>query len=204
MMPEISSWIVLAIFALFNTLVIAVAFALKHKDKAAASKKPKPRPLHKEMTYRLKNNLLELDRIIDMVNELERYQVPVKTVFDINLVLEEAFTNILVNAYDDRKEHIITITLKLAGKRLAMEVADDGRPFNPLDAPAFTVDMPLEDISLEGLGIHLIRHLVDEIEYRRADGKNILTLQKAITEDGGEPEGKDPKGVHHETGKNNT
>ena len=63
---------------------------------------------------------------------------------------------------------------------LTTEVTDPGRAFNPLDVAAPDLTAPLAERSLGGLGIHLVRSLMDSVEYRRENGKNVLTLRKRI------------------------
>jgi len=60
-------------------------------------------------------------------------------------------------------------------------VEDDARPFNPLERAPVDTTVPLDQKPLGGLGIHMIRHSMDELEYRRDGGRNILTMRKRIT-----------------------
>ncbi|MBF0568662.1 MAG: ATP-binding protein [Nitrospirae bacterium] len=177
MQQELSSTSILYFFAAINGLVIVSATAFKY---IAASLDKKPQEYPKEMVYNLKNSVLELDRIMAIAHELERYRVPIEVVFDVNLILDEIFTNIITHAYSDRKEHIIQIRQKIEETRIIVEVHDDGREFNPLEAPAFDAGKTIEEMTLDGLGIHLIVHLADSLKYRRADGKNILTFEKSL------------------------
>ena len=57
---------------------------------------------------------------------------------------------------------------------------DDGQPFNPLHAPSPDTTRSLHDRSIGGLGIHLVRTLVDGLEYQRRKGKNVLLLRKSV------------------------
>jgi anti-sigma regulatory factor (Ser/Thr protein kinase) len=67
-----------------------------------------------------------------------------------------------------------------APTELRIEVEDDGRPFDPLAHSAPDLSQPLDKRPVGGMGIHMIRKSMDRVEYRRADGKNILTMTKAI------------------------
>jgi anti-sigma regulatory factor (Ser/Thr protein kinase) len=97
-------------------------------------------------------------------------------VFRVNLVLEELAANINHHAHDDAG-HEIEIVLNSERDRLTIEVIDDGRPFDPLeDAPKPDLTASLEERPVGGLGLHLVRSLVDDLQYRRADGKNHLAL----------------------------
>jgi anti-sigma regulatory factor (Ser/Thr protein kinase) len=98
----------------------------------------------------------------------------------MNLALDEVITNIIDYGYDDQAEHEIRVTLAVEGDRLTIEVEDDGRQFDPLTAPAPDLDLPLEERPVGGLGIHIVRSLMDAVEHRRRNGRNVLTMQKTI------------------------
>ena len=69
----------------------------------------------------------------------------------------------------------------LANGRLSAEVEDDGRPFNPLTAPAPDLTSAVEDRPVGGLGIHLVRSLMEQVDYRRESGKNHLIMSKRLS-----------------------
>ena len=98
----------------------------------------------------------------------------------INLVLDELVSNIIKYAYDDQQEHQILVTIAIDGDLLTISVDDDGKPFNPLDAPAPDLDLSIEERPIGGLGLFLVRSIVDTIEYRRERDHNILTVTKTI------------------------
>ena len=61
-----------------------------------------------------------------------------------------------------------------------MQVEDDGIPFNPMDVTGPEVSQDLDSINIGGLGIHLVRKMMDDIDYQRIDGKNTLILKKSV------------------------
>ena len=63
---------------------------------------------------------------------------------------------------------------------MGVEVEDDGRPFNPLAQPEPRVSQPIDERPIGGLGIHMMRKSLDGMEYRRAEGKNILLMIKRL------------------------
>ena len=81
-------------------------------------------------------------------------------------------------AYDDSQEHWITVRFLSAPGQAGVEVEDDGRDFNPLTRPPVDVSAPLEERGVGGLGIHMITKFMDDVEHRRVDGRNILTLKR--------------------------
>jgi serine/threonine-protein kinase RsbW len=65
---------------------------------------------------------------------------------------------------------------------LKAEVEDDGQPFNPLEAPEVDTTKPLEERTIGGLGIHLVRKLMDGLDYQRQGDRNLLTMKKKTEE----------------------
>lgn len=98
----------------------------------------------------------------------------------LQLALEEHLTNLLAYGYDDALEHPIRVRLCLEAAELRVEVEDDGHPFNPLERPAPDLSLPLDERPIGGLGIYMMRKALDRMEYRRADGKNILVMIKRL------------------------
>ena len=98
-----------------------------------------------------------------------------------SLALDEVVTNIILHGYDDAADHEIRVTMTLENGVLTMEVEDDGRPFDPLQAPPPNLDLPIEERPVGGLGIHLVRTLMDAVEYQRRGDHNVLTMRKTIT-----------------------
>jgi serine/threonine-protein kinase RsbW len=111
---------------------------------------------------------------------LAAQQVPPQGSFFVALAIEELVTNCIKYAYDDGGEHVIDILLSVAGQELTMTVVDDGRAFDPLQAPSPDLSLSIEDRPVGGLGLHLLRALADEIAYERRDGANRVTLIKRI------------------------
>ncbi len=130
------------------------------------------------ISIQLKNNLSELESLNKVVAEFaERHRLSSKVLLNLSLALEEILTNVISHAYDDNDEHQIMVRLFLEQGQLKVEVEDDGRPFNPLEAPEPDLNKSLEERSIGGLGIHFVRKLMDELEYRRKEGKNLFLIK---------------------------
>lgn len=99
---------------------------------------------------------------------------------DIRLAFEEMFSNIVSYGFDDDREHEIVMEMELGADLLTMKIRDDGRPFNPTEYVNPDLEKPLDKREVGGLGIHLVRHVIDEWEYKSEQGKNILTMKKWI------------------------
>ena len=136
-------------------------------------------------TVALKNDLAELERLSGAIEQFgKRHGLPTAVLFDLHLALDEILTNVVAYAYDDRDEHEIIVRLGCAGdgnaQRIEVEVEDDGRPFNPLEAAPPDVHAPIEDRPIGGLGIYLVRRVMDDLEYRRQADRNVLVLRKTV------------------------
>ena len=101
-----------------------------------------------------------------------------KVLHDLNLALEEILANIISYGYMDKRKHEIRVSLSVQPGQIRVDVEDDGQPFNPLEAPKVDTTKPLEERTVGGLGIHLVRKLMDGHEYRREKEKNLLTMIK--------------------------
>lgn len=130
--------------------------------------------------HRLRNDPAEakqIERWVHTFSEAARLSPAARNAFDLSLV--EWITNIITYAYIDSGEHWITVRFFADSSHARAEIEDDGRPFNPLDLPPVDTSAPLEQRGIGGLGIHLIRTLMGSVDYRRADGRNRLTLTRA-------------------------
>lgn len=123
----------------------------------------------------------ELDRVTAAVEEFaEEAEWPLDLVFKINLALEEVVINVMNYGHEDGL-HEIELSLIADDESLTIEIVDDGRPFDPLnDAPKPDVNAELGDRNIGGLGIHLVRKMMDDVRYRREEGKNHLTLVTSL------------------------
>lgn len=95
-----------------------------------------------------------------------------------DLALEEHLTNVLGYGFDPGVTKHASVELDVIDNCLHVEVADTGKPFNPLDAPPVDTSLPLDEKPIGGLGVHLMRQFMDELSYTRADGRNILRMTK--------------------------
>ena len=132
-------------------------------------------------SLRLKNRLLELDRLADSVEAFgEAHGLPAKLRFQIRLVLDELLTNIISYGYADEAEHDIDLGMGQQGRRLRFVIEDDARPFDPLTARAPDLDAEPVERRIGGLGIHLVRTIMDRVAYERVGDTNRLILEKDV------------------------
>ena len=129
-------------------------------------------------TFILKNDLNEIKKLTDVLGKLcEENGIGNKVLCDVTLALEEIFANIVHYAYDDIEEHLVNIHINIHDNLFSMKITDDGKPFNPLEFPETNTDLPFEERKIGGLGIHLVRHVIDELDYQHVRGKNVLTMK---------------------------
>ena len=138
----------------------------------------------KEYSFELKSSLSELDNLCLNLETLgEKIGLSKKLVFEINLALDELFTNIISYGFSDEDEHTIKVTITPQNDEICLCIEDDGIPFNPTEFDAPDVACSVENCKVGGLGIHIIRKLMDDICYQRCGDKNILTLKKNLAQD---------------------
>ena len=104
------------------------------------------------------------------------------SILRINICLDELFTNIVSYGFRDDLEHIIKFSVNADDNLLQINIEDDGIPFNPLEK--IDPDFPenVESAKIGGLGILIIRKLMDNVSYERKQNKNKLTMRKNIPE----------------------
>ena len=134
-----------------------------------------------DYSFELKSKLSELETLCRHLEDCgDIMNLPQKCLFEINLSLDELFTNIISYGYQDDLEHQIKFSLTKDRETLVLEVEDEGVPFNLLNAADPEVSQDLDSIDIGGLGIHLIKKMMDDIDYQRIEGKNKLILKKCI------------------------
>ena len=137
-----------------------------------------------DVVLHLRNDTAELERL---AAELARFGsahgLSERDLFQVTLALDEVVTNVISYAFDDAAEHEIAVRLRFAAGGIAIEVEDDGRPFDPLAVPPVDAQLerPIEEREVGGLGLHLVRRTMDGLEYRREMGKNVLTMRKRVS-----------------------
>ena len=138
---------------------------------------------HQEITYQrsltLTNDLKRVPRLNTFIDEVcEANGFDMSATMQINLAIEEAVVNVMNYAYPAGTVGNITIEVKSNGSEVSFIINDTGTPFDPTAKPEVDITLSAEDRSIGGLGIHLIRQIMDHINYERVNGHNILTLIK--------------------------
>jgi anti-sigma regulatory factor (Ser/Thr protein kinase) len=136
---------------------------------------------HDTFFFVLRNNLSETKRISGLLKNFPGSQgLTKKTLFEITLCIDEHVTNIISHGYHDSDEHWIKITLSREEKKYIVCIEDDGIPYNPIETAAPALEIPLEERKIGGLGVYLVKHLMDKMEYQRRGNSNVFVMTKNL------------------------
>ena len=134
-----------------------------------------------EKSIILANHISEISKLNEFVEEIgNEFSLTPDVVFNVNLVLEEAIVNVINYAYPKEKHESIYLSAQLHEGSIVFVLTDTGMQFDPTKAPEADITLSLEDRPIGGLGIFLIRQIMNEVSYERIDGKNVLTLSKKL------------------------
>ena len=111
----------------------------------------------------------------------DAHAVPASIRRSMNVVLDELLTNTLSYGFAGRESGEVTIEVELRADRLSVTLTDDGPPFNPFGMAAPDTAPSVEERRIGGLGIHLVRRMMDEVSYHRRTDRNVVTLTKLLT-----------------------
>lgn len=130
-------------------------------------------------TLCMSNDIEELNKLEPFLNGIfEREHLDMSMLPQIDLALEEAVTNIIMYAYPEGEKGTAELTVEVADGQISATLIDSGTPFNPLQQQEANLDVSLEERKIGGLGIHLIREIMDVVEYVYEDGRNVLKMKK--------------------------
>jgi len=134
------------------------------------------------MEFELANRVEEIGRLAEAIDAFsEREGLPPGHAYALNLSLDELITNLVSYGYADQAEHRIRVAVHLEPDAVVVEMVDDGEPFNPFtEAPEPDIAATVEDRAIGGLGVFLVRELMDEVAYRRDENRNHLRLLKYL------------------------
>jgi sigma-B regulation protein RsbU (phosphoserine phosphatase) len=129
----------------------------------------------------LQNDVHQIQQLNTFVKQImERLHVDKSLARELQLAMEEAVVNVMEYAYPVETNGDITIKILSDGNQLKFVIIDAGVYFDPTAKVKTDIDIPVQDRQIGGLGILLVRELMDSINYERTDGKNVLTLIKTL------------------------
>ena len=134
-----------------------------------------------EKSIILVNDISEVSRLYEFIEKVGNdFSLTPDIVFNLNLVLEEAVVNIINYAYPKEDHQHIYLCAKMRDDSIVLVLTDTGKEFDPTAAPEADVTLSADERGIGGLGIFLIRQIMNEVKYERIEGKNVLTLEKKI------------------------
>ena len=134
-----------------------------------------------EKSIILANDIAEISRLAAFIEEVgEAFSLTPDVVFNLNLLLEEAVVNIINYAYPKEEHQSIYLSATLHEGSIILVLTDTGVEFDPTMAPEADITLSAEERPIGGLGIFLIRQIMNEVRYDRIDGKNVLTMEKKL------------------------
>jgi sigma-B regulation protein RsbU (phosphoserine phosphatase) len=130
-------------------------------------------------SIKIKNDLKEITTVIDHFEIFgEKNNIAFPIIQKFNIAFDELLNNNISYGFNDDSEHIIDVDIELKGTRLIITITDDGMPFNPFVNNPPDTKLSVSERDIGGLGIHIVKNLMDEYEYKRSADKNIITLIK--------------------------
>lgn len=130
----------------------------------------------------LHNDIQQIPQLADFVESVaDLARLDVGTTMSLNLALEEAVSNVIMYAYPEGSDGLVDIEAIIRKDMLRFIISDNGIAFDPTAAPDADVNLDLEDRPIGGLGIFLVKSIMDTVSYQRSDGKNILTMTKKLS-----------------------
>lgn len=129
----------------------------------------------------IENDISEISKLAVFIDELgEEMNLTPELIFNLNLVLEEAVSNVILYAYGEEKHKEISLMANMSDGNLVFVLTDSGKEFDPTKVPDADITLSAEEREIGGLGIFLIRQIMDKVDYQRIEEKNVLTMRKQL------------------------
>ena len=129
----------------------------------------------------LKNQVGELERVAQFIEEIgEELGLSMEMQMNLNLVMEEMVSNVIFYAYPEGTDASIELLAESDGRELTFVLSDQGREFDPTQSVSADMDVNPADRDLGGMGIYIVKNIMNKVSYQRLEGKNLLTMKKDI------------------------
>ena len=129
----------------------------------------------------LHNDVQQIELLAEYIDSIaEAAGIDPSLAMSLNLALEEAVTNVIMYAYPEGTDGTVDIITEVNDGQLTFIIKDSGKAFDPTQKEDADVTLSAEERSIGGLGIFLVRQIMDSVDYQRIDNQNILTLKKKL------------------------
>lgn len=132
--------------------------------------------------YQVPANVELIDKMINpIISSFEEIEVEHKKIYQVTLALEEIFANISKYAYPSGEGMIdIFYEIDKDEKQLKVIIKDKGTAFNPLEKEDPDLGASVSERKIGGLGIYIVKNIIDDIQYQRINNENVLKLIKQL------------------------
>lgn len=132
----------------------------------------------KEYSFNIENDINKVKHLLEDIEKTGfENDISEECINSIVLAIDEILTNIISYAFSDFKIHIINIVISYSDE-IKVIITDDGQQFNPLSVTVSDISSDIEKRTVGGLGIHLVKAIVDKMDYKFENNKNVLSLIK--------------------------
>ena len=130
---------------------------------------------------KIKNEVGELERVNQFVEEIgAELGLDMELQMNLNLVMEEMVSNVIFYAYPEGKHEEIELVAESDGKELTFVLSDKGKEFDPTMKEDADPNINPMDRDIGGMGIYIVKNIMNKVTYQRLEGKNLLTTKKEI------------------------
>ena len=131
---------------------------------------------------KIRNQIGELERVASFIEDIgEELGFDMELQMNLNLVMEEMVSNVIFYAYPEGTEATIDIGAECDGKKLTLTICDEGRAFDPTMKKDADVSINPAERDIGGMGIYIVKNIMNELSYQRLQGRNLLTMTKIIS-----------------------
>lgn len=140
------------------------------------------------MKISLANDLEEIAVVGARIDEFcESHDVPPQVAYAVNVSVDELLNNTISYGYADDAPHTIELSLRRDADAVVVQIVDDGQEFEASGVPKPDTEAALEDRTVGGLGLFIVHQMMDTVEFRREDGRNVVTIAKKTEGGDGAP-----------------